>query len=117
MININMNKIVDYIKYSIYVLIGVYIISSNSNAQIAYQKYDTVVRGMEYNITKAQYEANRAIIENYQTQKSMYSNFSKEGSVLRSRAQGIIGAKENENHRLKVKMIILKKSGQIQEVE
>lgn len=112
-----MNININYIKYSIYVLIGIYIISSKSYSQIAYQRYDSTVRGVEYNIAKAQYEANNAIIENYRNQKELYSNFSAEGSVLRSRAQGIIGAKINENYRLKTKMILLKKSAPIQDVE
>lgn len=109
--NINLN----YLKYSIYVLIGIYIISSKSHAQVAYQKYDDTVRGVEYNIAKAQYQANNAIIENYKAQKELYSNFSSDGTIMRSRAQGIIGAKVNENHRLKTKMILLKKSAPIQD--
>lgn len=108
--NINLN----YIKYSLYILIGLYIISSGGNAQMTYQSYDGTVRGIEYNIAKSQYQANEAIIQSYKAQKDLYSNFSPEGSIIRSRAQGVIGAKVNENHRLKIKMIILKKSSPIQ---
>lgn len=108
--NINLN----YIKYSIYLLIAFYIISSGAKAQMTYQAYDGTVRGIEYNIAKAQYQANEAIIQSYKAQKELYSNFSPQGSIMRSRAQGVIGAKVNENYRLKVKMIILKKSSPIQ---
>jgi len=109
------NKIMN--NKSILIIIVTLGICSISNAQSTYQKYDSITRGVEYNITKSQINSNKKTIELFKESKKSYSVFDKTGSVIRSRTQGIICAKENENFRLNQKAFLLMDANRIDNTE
>lgn len=102
---------------TILTIIGVLGIYSISNAQSTYQKYDSTTRGVEYNITKSQINSNMKTMELLKESKKSYSVFDKNGSVNRSRIQGVICAKENENFRLNQKAFLLMDANRIDDTE
>jgi len=109
------NKIMN--NKSILIIIGTLGICSISNAQSTYQKYDSTTRGVEYNITKSQINSNKKTIELLKESKKSYSVFDKNGSVTRSRIQGVICAKENENFRLNQKAFLLMDANRIGNIQ
>lgn len=108
---------IEYIKYTLYVFVALYILSSSGKSQMSYRKYDDLTRGVEYNIVKSQMESNHNTIKALNSQKSTLSSFKKEESIMKSRIQGVISAKQNENIRLNQKAILLIDSAPIVEVK
>ena len=102
---------------TILTIVGALGIYSISNAQSTYQKYDSPTRGVEYNITKSQINSNKKTMELLKESKKSYSVFDKNGSVTRSRIQGVICAKENENLRLNQKAFLLMDANRIDNTE
>ena len=84
--------------------------------QVTYQKYDCVTRGAEYHIVKSQIESNRQMIKMLENEKAKHSVMDSRGSVTRSRIQGVIGAKEDENFRLGQKAFLLIDANKIEDV-
>lgn len=109
------NKIMN--NKSILVIIATLGISSVCNAQSTYQKYDSTTRGVEYHIAKSQINSNRKTMELFKESKKNYSVFDKTGSVTRSRIQGVICSKENENFRLNQKAFLLMDANKIENIE
>ena len=84
--------------------------------QVTYQKYDCVTRGAEYHIVKSQIESNRQMIKMLENEKAKHSVMDSRGSITRSRIQGVIGAKEDENFRLGQKAFLLIDANKIEDV-
>ena len=84
--------------------------------QVTYQKYDCVTRGVEYHIAKSQIESNRQMIRMLENEKATHSVMNSRGSIARSRIQGVIGAKQDENFRLGQKAFLLNNANKINDV-
>jgi len=97
-------------------LMAQFLIAPVSFGQTTYQKYDCTTRGAEYHIAKSQMESNRQMIKMLEYEKSKYSVMDPRGSVTRSRIQGVIGAKEEENFRLGQKAFLLNDANKIGDV-
>jgi len=97
-------------------LLAQIMIAPVSFGQTTYQKYDCTTRGAEYHIAKSQMESNRQMIKMLENEKSKYSVMDPRGSVTRSRIQGVIGAKEEENFRLGQKAFLLNDANKINDV-
>jgi len=80
------------------------------HTQVTYQKYDCVTRGVEYHIAKSQIESNRQMIKMLENEKKKHSVLNAQGFITRSRIQGVIGAKEEENFRLGHKIFLIKEA-------
>lgn len=97
-------------------LLAQIMIAPVSFGQMTYQKYDCTTRGAEYHIAKSQMESNRQMIKMLEYEKSKYNVMDPRGSVTRSRIQGVIGAKEEENFRLGQKAFLLNDANKIDDV-
>jgi len=84
-------------------------------AQTTYQRYDCVTRVLEYHIAKSQIESNRQMIKMLEDEKKKHSVLNAKGSVTRSRIQGLIGAKQEENFRLGQKAFLLMDANQVED--
>ena len=84
-------------------------------AQTTYQRYDCVTRGVEYHIVKSQIESNRQMIKMLENEKKKHSVLNAQGSITRSRIQGVIGAKQEENFRLGQKTFLLMDANQVED--
>ena len=102
------------IKSIILAILALIITISGSKAQTTYQKYDDVTRGAEYHIVKTQIESNKRYNKLLQEQKNSLSLT--QDSKLRSRMQGVISAKENENFRLGQKAFLIMDANKIEDV-
>lgn len=99
-------------KHILIFIIAIIIGYSCANAQSSYQKYDSVTRGAEYHIVKSQIESNKKQIEMLKYQKSSLNL--KDSSVLRSRIQGVVSAKTDENFRLGQKAFLLMDANKVE---
>lgn len=99
-------------KHILIFIIAIIIAYSSANAQSTYQKYDTVTRGAEYHIVKSQIESNKKQIQMLQYQKTSLNL--KDNSILRSRVQGVISAKTDENFRLGQKAFLLMDANKVE---
>ena len=70
---------------------------------------------MEYRIAKSQIESNRQMIKMLENEKKKHSVLNAQGSVTRSRIQGVIGAKQEENFRLGQKAFLLMDANQMED--
>ena len=86
-----------------------------ASAQTTYQRYDCVTRGVEYHIAKSQIESNRQMIKMLENEKKKHSVLNAQGSITRSRIQGVIGAKQEENFRLGQKAFLLMDANQVED--
>lgn len=86
-----------------------------ARSQTTYQRYDCLTRGVEYHIAKSQIESNRKMIRMLENEKRKHSVLNPQGSVTRSRIQGVIGAKQEENFRLSQKAFLLMDANQVQD--
>ena len=102
------------IKSIILTILALIIAISGAKAQTSYQKYDDVTRGAEYHIVKSQIESNKRYNKLLQEQKNSLSLT--QDSKLRSRIQGVISAKENENFRLGQKAFLIMDANKIEDV-
>lgn len=102
-----------YIKYISLAIIGYLIATAKANAQQAYHDYDVTTRGVEYHITRSQIDSNKQMIKHLNNQKERSSVLDSNGSITRSRIQGIVSAKENENFRLNQKSYMLIETSEI----
>ena len=102
------------IKSIILAILALIITISGAKAQTSYQKYDDVTRGAEYHIVKTQIESNKRYNKLLQEQKNSLSLT--QDSKLRSRIQGVISAKENENFRLGQKAFLIMDANKIEDV-
>jgi len=84
-------------------------------AQTTYQRYDCLTRGVEYHIAKSQMESNRQMIKMLENEKKKHSVLNAQGSITRSRIQGVIGAKQEENFRLGQKAFLLMDANQVED--
>jgi len=98
-----------YIKYISLILIAFWALNK-SHAQVHYQKMDPSTRSVELLITKAQMQSNDEQIKFLNEKKKSLSLMNKDESVIRSRYQGFISAKENENFRLNHKVFLINKA-------
>jgi len=85
------------------------------HTQVTYQKYDCVTRGVEYHIAKSQIESNRQMIKMLENEKKKHSVLNAQGSITRSRIQGVIGAKQDENFRLGQKAFVLLDANRVED--
>jgi len=88
---------------------------TSGHTQVTYQKYDCVTRGVEYHIAKSQIESNRQMIKMLENEKKKHSVLNAQGSVTRSRIQGVIGAKQEENFRLGQKTFLLMDANRVED--
>jgi len=103
---------------NILIIIGtIWLTLSIAKGQTTYQKYDNVTRGVEYHIAKSQVESNKKLVEVLKRQKESYSLLDRDQSITRSRIQGAISAKENENFRLNQKAFMLMDANKISDVD
>jgi hypothetical protein len=102
------------IKYIILAIFAIIIGANNGKAQTTYQSYDQVTRGAEYHVAKAQIESNKKQMQYLNQQKSKLSLT--QDSQTRSRIQGVISAKSDENFRLNQKAFLLMDSKRIENV-
>jgi len=102
-----------YIKYISLAIIAFLIATAKAKAQQAYHDYDVTSRGVEYHITRSQIDSNKQMIKYLNNQKEKLSILDSNGSVTRSRIQGIVSAKENENFRLNQKSYMLIETSEI----
>ena len=86
-----------------------------ARAQTTYQRYDCLTRGVEYHIAKSQIESNRQMIKMLENEKKKHSVLNAQGSITRSRIQGVIGAKQEENFRLGQKTFLLMDANQVED--
>lgn len=105
-----------YIKYILLSIVIIWIITSCSYSQSAYQKYDNVTRGAEYNIVKSQIQSNKKMIQMLNNEKNNHSILNQQGSISRSRIQGVVSAKETENFRLNQKAFMLMDANKIGDI-
>jgi hypothetical protein len=90
-------KLYNIIKYIILGILTI-VCCSTGRSQDCYSK------GIEYHVTKAQYDSNFKQTKLIQYQKDNLNIFNKKECIERSRLQAVISAKDNENFRLKRKM-------------
>ena len=103
------------VKHILLMIVAFWIASNSCKAQSTYQKYDSVTRGAEYHICKAQIESNIKIVQLINNSKKTYSIFDKNDSISKSRSQAVISAKENENFRLNQKAFLLMDANKIED--
>jgi thermostable 8-oxoguanine DNA glycosylase len=103
------------IKYTILAILAFIIATNNSKAQTTYQSYDQVTRGAEYHISKSQIESNKKQMQYLNQQKRSLSLT--QDSQTRSRIQGVISAKNDENFRLNQKAFLLMDSKRVENVD
>jgi NADH:ubiquinone oxidoreductase subunit D len=96
-------------------LTSLLVLISAARAQTTYQRYDCLTRGVEYHIAKSQIESNRQMIEMLENEKKKHSVLNAQGSITRSRIQGVIGAKQEENFRLGQKAFLLMDANQVED--
>lgn len=85
-----------------------------ARAQTTYQRYDCLTRGVEYHIAKSQIESNRQMIKMLENDKRNHSVLNPQSSITRSRIQGVIGAKQEENFRLGHKVFFLNNANKVE---
>lgn len=105
-----------FIKYTLLIIVFIWIIISCSHAQVTYQKYDNVTKGVEYHILKSQINSNIKTIELLKESKKNHSIFNKSDSITRSRIQNVVSAKQNENFRLNQKAFLVMNANKIDDV-
>lgn len=103
-------------KKALLIIFSIILIYACGNAQTTYQRYDSTTRSAEYNLVKSQINSNIKTIEALNYTKSSYSNLDKDQSISRSRIQGVISAKQNENFRLNQKAYLLKNANNIEDI-
>lgn len=103
-------------KKLLIIIFSIILIYACSNAQTTYQKYDSSTKSAEYYLVKSQINSNTKMIEALKSTKTSYSNLNKNESISRSRIQGVISAKENENFRLNQKAYLLKDANNIEDI-
>lgn len=104
-------------KNIIIIIATIWLTISISKAQTTYQKYDNVTRGAEYHIVKSQIQSNKKFVEMLKKQKDSYSVLDKDQSIIRSKIQGVVSAKEDENFRLNQKAFMLMDANKISDVD
>jgi len=104
-------------KYTIFAIFAFWLISSKSNAQVAYGRYDQQTTCYEKNLIDSQIKANDKTINLLKYQQGNNSLFTSQGSIMRSRMQATINAKEQENFRLNQKTFALSDSKVINDKE
>ena len=103
------------IKHIALAILAFIIAASTSKAQSTYQKYDSVTRGVEYNISKSKITSNTKEIDLLKSTKDQYSVFKE--SKTRSQIRAVISAKENENFRLNQKAFLLMDANKVDDVD
>ncbi len=98
------------------IIFSIILIYACGNAQTTYQRYDSSTKSAEYYLVKSQINSNTKMIEALKSTKTSYSNLNKNESISRSRIQGVISAKENENFRLNQKAYLLKDANNIEDI-
>jgi hypothetical protein len=96
-----------YIKYISLAVVGFLIATAKAKAQQTYHNYDGTTRGVEYHIARSQIDSNNQMVKYLNNQKEKLSILDSNGSITRSRIQGVISSKENENFRLNQKSYML----------
>jgi hypothetical protein len=100
-------------KSIILAILALVITISGAKSQTTYQKYDATTRSTEYHIAKSQIESNKRYMKLLQEQKETLS-LSRD-SKTRSRIQGVISAKENENFRLGQKAFLVMDANSVED--
>jgi hypothetical protein len=103
-------------KKLLMIIFSIILIYACGNAQTTYQRYDSSTKSAEYYLVKSQINSNTKMIEALKSTKTSYSNLNKNESISRSRIQGVISAKENENFRLNQKAYLLKDANNIEDI-
>jgi len=104
-------------KYTIFALFAFWLISAKSNAQVTYGKYDQQTTCYEKSLIDSQIKANEKTINLLKYQQGNNSLFTSQGSIMRSRIQATVNAKEQENFRLNQKTFALSDSKVINDKE
>jgi hypothetical protein len=96
-----------FMKYTIFALFAIWLVTCKSNAQVTYGKYDKQTTYYEKSLIDSQIKANDKTIGLLKYQQGNNSLFTSQGSIMRSRLQASINAKEHENFRLNQKTFAL----------
>lgn len=106
-----------YFKYISYILFCFWLVCLNARAQTSYAKYDNHTTRLETKALDSQINYNNKNIESLRSERQNLSLYSSQGSIQRSRIQGLINAKENENFRLNQKRFSLDDSKVVRDKE
>lgn len=113
----DLHMVNNLMKNIIIIIATIWLTISISKAQTTYQKYDNLTRGAEYHIVKSQIQSNKKFVEMLKKQKDSYSVLDKDQSIVRSKIQGVVSAKEDENFRLNQKAFMLMDANKISDVD